>query len=222
MAKPLSLTLLYTAGIAGDLALLPRLYSFMQRLKPAERQGTLLLDLGGACADSVWHCRATGGRSTLIVLDGMGFHAANIEGALDSENRDKLAAQVTMALVDESRDWQYHLPPVRHPSIIATIRPLHSTARLQILLKPTANTRIEENVLLLQAVSAGQVGEVKVDLTGSPRILSATVHDLPPDTPPNPSIAGAVEFVESEARFYLQQRGQAPTPRPNKEGGGEP
>ena len=206
MAKPLSLTLLYTAGIAGDLALLPRLHTFLQRLKPAERQGTLLLDLGGSCADSVWHCQATGGRSTLIVLDGMGFHAANVDGALDSENRDKLAEQVTMALVDERHDWQYHLPPLRDPSIVATLRPQDSAARLQIMMMPAENTRIEGKVLHLQGVSAGQVGEAKVDLRGTPRIASATVHDLPPETPPNASIAGAVEFVEAEARFYLKQQ----------------
>ncbi len=206
MAKPLSLTLLYTAGVAGDLALLPRLHTFMQRLKPAERQGTLLLDLGGSCADSVWHCQATGGRSTLIVLDGMGFHAANVEGALDSENHEKLAEQVTMALIDERRDWQYHLPPVRDPSIVATMRPLDSAARLQIMMMPATITRIKLNVLHLQAVHVGQVGEAVVDLSGGPRMVSANVHDLPPETPPNPSIAGAVEFVEAEARFYLRQR----------------
>ena len=33
MAKPLSLTILYTANIRGDLAQLPRLYTFLQQLK---------------------------------------------------------------------------------------------------------------------------------------------------------------------------------------------
>ena len=107
MEKPLSLQLLYTERIGGDLALLPRLHTFLQTLKPTERRATLLLDLGDACADAAWHCRATGGRSTLIVLDGMGYHAANVEGALDLENREKLGEQVTMGLVDRSRDWVY-------------------------------------------------------------------------------------------------------------------
>ena len=34
MGKPLSLTLLYSANIAGDLALLPRLYTFLRQLQP--------------------------------------------------------------------------------------------------------------------------------------------------------------------------------------------
>ena len=100
MDEPLSLTLLYSGEIAGDLALLPRLYTFLQRLHPPQQQPTLLLDLGGSCANSAWHCRETGGRSTLIVLDGMGYHAANVAGALDREGRDKLAENVTMGLVD--------------------------------------------------------------------------------------------------------------------------
>ncbi len=202
MEESLSLTLLYTADIGGDLALLPRLHTFLQRLKPADSQPTLLLDLGGSCAETVWHCRATAGRSTLIVLDGMGYHTANVEGTLDAENRDKLAAQVTLALVDERHDWRYHLPSVRDPSIVATLRPLASATHLQIMMKPAENTRIDGSVLRLQAVSAGQVGEAMVGLRGGPRIASATVHDMPPDTPPNPSIAGAVDFVEAEARLF--------------------
>ncbi len=79
MEKPLSLTLRYSAGIGGDLALLPRMFTLIQQLRARANQPALLLDLGGTCADSVWHCRATGGRSALIVLDGMGYHAANVE-----------------------------------------------------------------------------------------------------------------------------------------------
>ena len=206
MEKPLSLQLLYTERIGGDLALLPRLHTFLQTLKRTERRATLLLDLGDACADAAWHCRATGGRSTLIVLDGMGYHAANVEGALDLENREKLGEQVTMGLVDRSRDWVYQVPPVRDPGIIATLRASERSARLQILLDPTETTRIEGNVLKLATVSAGQVGAVAVDLQGHPRISAAGIHDMPPETAPNPSIAGTVDFVLSEARYYLKMR----------------
>jgi len=205
MDEPLSLTLLYSANIAGDLALLPRLHTFLRRLQPAEHQHALLLDLGGSCSADIPHCRETGGRSTLIVLDGMGYHAANVAGALDRENRDKLAAIVTMGLVDERENWHYHVPPLRDPSIRLTLRPRHDGARLQIILQPAASTRIEGTALYLQAVDAGQVGEALVDLRGAPCLLRARVHPMPPDTPPNPSIAGAVEFVEAEARFFARQ-----------------
>lgn len=205
MDKPLRLTLLYSANIAGDLALLPRLYTFLQRLHPPERRPTLLLDLGGSCSADIPHCRETGGRSTLIALDGMGYHAANIAGALDRENRDKLAEIITMGLVDETDDWLYHLPPVRDPSIRVRLRPRDDGARLQIILKPAASTRVEGNALYLQEVGAGQAGEALVDLQGEPCLRKTCVHQMPPDTPPNPSIAGAVEFVEAEARYFAKQ-----------------
>ena len=144
METPLSLSLRYTAGIAGDLALLPRLHSFLQRLKAAEGQGALLLDLGGSCADSVWHCRATGGRSALIVLDGMGYHAANVEGALDADSRAKLAQQVTLALVDRHNHWRYHRVSGRE--VIVALRPAAPDERLQILLEPAASTRLDGNI----------------------------------------------------------------------------
>lgn len=207
METPLSLTLRYTAGIAGDLALLPRLHTFLQRLKAAEGHGALLLDLGGSCADSVWHCRATGGRSALIVLDGMGYHAANVEGALDADNRAKLAQQVTLALVDRHNHWRYRQASERE--VIVALRPAAPDERLQILLEPAASTRLDGKILRLQAVSRGQVGEAVVDLGGNPRLVSATAHTMPADTPPNPSIAGAVEFVEAEARFYQRQQSEA-------------
>ncbi len=207
MEKPLSLTLLYTANIAGDLALLPRLYTFLQRLHPPERRHALLLDLGGSCADAVWHCRETGGRSTLIALDGMGYHAANVAGALEREKRDSLAGIVTMGLVAEGRDWLYHRPPVTDAGIRVALRPRDDSARAQIVLAPAESTRVEGNAVYLTAVGAGQVGEAVLELRGAPCLLSAQIHVMPPDTPPNPSIAGTVEFVEAEARLLRKKRG---------------
>ncbi len=208
METPLNLTLFYTANIGGDLGLLPRLYTYLQNLQAGERQGKLLLDLGNSCADAVWHCRATGGRSTLMVLDGMGFDVANVEGLLDRASRDKLAAQVTMRLVDRERDWQYQAASVSDFGIRATLCPADSSTHLQLLLQPADRTGIEGNLLQLEAVSAGQIGEVKIDLAAAaaPRIHFARVHDLPPDTPLNPSIAAIVEFVESEAQLFQKKR----------------
>lgn len=201
MEKPLSLTLLYTSHLGGDIRLLPRLYTFIQRLKPARRQGVLLFDLGHACADEVWHCRLTQGRSMLIALDGMGFHAANVAGA----DGRQVEAQMTMGLVDEGQDWSYHIPPVIDRSITATVGPGDSAARLQICLSAADETRIQGNVLYLGDVRAGQVGLVRVDLHSAPRIIASGVHDMPAGTLPNPSLAATVEFVESEAR-YLQKK----------------
>lgn len=206
MEKPLSLTLLYTSNLGGDLQRLPRLYAFIQRLKPARRQGVLLFDLGHACADDVWHCRLTQGRSMLIALDGMGYHAANVADALDTISRRKIEARITMALVDDSHDWHYQIPPVSDRSIIAAVRPKAKRARLRICLSPANATAVQDNALYLADVRAGQVGRVRIDLHPKPRITASGIHDLPPDTPPNPSLAATVEFVESEARYYQKNR----------------
>ncbi|MCY4071012.1 MAG: hypothetical protein OXG60_06915 [Chloroflexi bacterium] len=202
MEKPLSLSLLYSANLRGDIALLPQLFTFMQRLKPGEGPGSLIVDLGKACDDAAPHCRQTGGRSMLIALDGMGYHAANIEGALDPRDRGRVDEQVTMALVDSANDWRYRLSPLDNASIRLTLRPNSAPARLQICLAPAERTRMDGNVLFLRDVCAGQVGAVSVDLRPSPRLTDSAIHDLPPDTPPNASIAGAIEFIESEARLF--------------------
>ncbi|MCY3779578.1 MAG: hypothetical protein OXG78_04645 [Chloroflexi bacterium] len=211
MDAPLSLTLLYSANIAGDLALLPRLYTFLQRLIPAGAPKTLLLDLGGSCSASVWHCRATANRSTLIALDGMGYHAANVQGTLDAETRNLLAAQVTLALVDRGRHWRCALSPRAEQEIVVALSPVDRAAALQVLLEPAESTRLEDNVLRLQALHAGQVGQVTIAFQAEPRIASAFIQAMPPDTAANPSIAGAVDFVLSEARLYRQkQAGEKP------------
>lgn len=192
MDTPLSLTIVYTGGIGGDLALLPRLHTFLQRLKAAGGDKTLLLDLGGACSAAAWHCRATGNRSALTLLDGMGYDAANIAGALTPADRAKLEAAVAMRLLDGERDWLQ--------------QPL-AGAPLCISLKPAGETRLAGSRLRLARVSAGQVGLARLQYTGAIQLRAARIHRLPPRTPPNPSIAGAVDFVLSEARLYAQKRG---------------
>jgi hypothetical protein len=206
MEKPLTLTLLYTANIRGDIHMLPRLYTFMQTLKPTERQGTLIFDLGNSCADEVWHCAITQGRSTLIVLDGMGYHAVNVVDSLDTTYREKIADRVTMGLVDDSHTWRYHIPPVTDETIQATLNPSELSCRLQICLSPTESTHIEDNTLYLADIPAKYIGIVNIDLSDSPIITHQDVQELPADTPPNPTIVASVEFVESEARYFQKKQ----------------
>lgn len=209
MEEPLSLSVLYSANLRGDIALLPQLFTFMQRLRAPEKPGSLILDLGNACDEAAPHCRQTGGRSMLVALDGMGYHAANIEGALDASIRKQVAAQVTMALVDEAKDWRYRLPPLEDASIRLTLKPNSAPARLQICLAPAERTHMDGNILFLGDVCAGQVGSVSVDLRPSPRVTRSAIQDLPPDTPPNPGMTSAIEFIASEARLFQSRSGSA-------------
>lgn len=192
------LTLFYTGQLEGDLALLPRLYTFLQRLKQAVGAPPLLLDQGHSCAPHVWHCAATGGRSTLVVLDGMGYHAANVAGFLAPAERLRLANTLTVAMIDERTSWRYHVPPVQDDDIIISAMPA-PVHRLCIWLAPQPVTQVANRLLSLAPVQRGQVGEVQVDLRGEPTLRAHQVHTMPPGLPPDPTIAAAVELVEEEA-----------------------
>ena len=87
-----TLTILYTANLRGNLDLMPRLHTFLRRVRQDFNGRVLKLDAGNACDSTVWHCAATGGRSALLVLDAMGFTAANVSGVLSAEGRARLAA----------------------------------------------------------------------------------------------------------------------------------
>lgn len=206
MEKPLKLNIFYTSNIRGDIHMLPRLHTFINKLKPDTRQGTLLFDLGNSCADDVWHCEVTKGRSSLIVLDAMGFHAANVHGKLDPTNYEKTADVVTMGLVDGAHHWAYHIPPIQIDNIQTIVTPQPTKQGLQICLTPSDTTRIQDNILYLSDVSAGDVGQVEVDISDTPQIINQTTHTLPPNTPPNPTIVASVEFVESEARYFQKKQ----------------
>ena len=197
MAK--SLSIFYTAHIRGDLALLPRLHTFLTRLMADyERKNTLLLDLGTSCSDAVWHCRATGGRSILLALDAMGYHAANVEGQLEPAQRLLLAPQVTLGLVDAAHDWRWG-----KGSALVTLKPREDHAGLQICLRASERTALTGKTLRLAEVVKGQVGVARLQMGDGLALLDAEARSMPSSTPPNPSIAGAVEFIESEARRVI-------------------
>mgnify|MGYP000070612447 CR=1 FL=1 len=211
MQEPLSI--LYTHNLRGDLAMLPRLYTLLRQLRaqaqrfededdvlvcalqpPARR--TLLIDLGNSCAANVWHCAATGGRSTLILLDAMGYDAAHVTRQLAPGAREKLVESVQMVLVDGDHAYEQNgvqVTAARQPGLAA----------LQLVAQPDATARLDGRVLYPQALEAGQVGVAHVSFRdGSPRLSGHDVFPLSPGTPPEPTIAGAVDFVLSEAKRY--------------------
>ncbi len=222
---PDSLHILYTSNLHGDLDMLPRLHTFMRQLKslPVDDEDEVmicavqpqtprvfLLDLGHACAPDVWHCTATDGRSTLIALDAMGYHAANVTDALTPESRIRLRDNLLgMALVDASTDW-------RHDDLIFNSRKGGSVTLspstyppFNISLTPVSATQIASNMLHLADVRAGQVGTAQISfLTGSPRLIAHAIFDLPTNTAPDPTIAATVDFICSEARFYSRNHSQ--------------
>ena len=228
----MNLSIIYTANLRGDLELLPRLFTFIKSLRqdlmrfapedefdvmlcpvqpPPVR--ALLLDLGESCAPDVWHCTATGGRSMLIALDALGYHAANVSGFLSPDSRAKLADNVmSMALVDPDHPWQSDdlllTTPDTTNSFVSTQPSVLSpqSFSLHISLIPADSTRLALHTLHLARVEAGQVGTAYIGGADSePNLLADAVFDLPADTPPDPTISGTVDFVRNEARFFARK-----------------
>lgn len=209
------LTILYTHNLRGDLDVLPRLYNFQRQLKalyseevvqvcaddPAAAPGrVLLLDLGESCAPDVWHCEVTGGRSTLVLLDGMGYNAARVSDA--PFLRAKMGDGVSMALVDEAN------PHAIEDVIIATSH--EATAApytLRIVLSASETTRLDGDTLYLAGLSSSQqVGAARLAfIVGRWSLTGHEIHELPKRILPDPTITGSVDFVISEAR-YAQKR----------------
>jgi hypothetical protein len=191
------LTIFYTSRLRGDLALLPRLYTFLRALR--ERHAVhrlLLLDLGESCDPAVWPCGLTGGRSMLIALDAMGYDAANVEGILTPELREALLPSVRLALVDRDHPWVHDEWTV----CVGSIPTLH------INLMPASRVSVEGQGVRLAAVEAGQVGSVTLQRSsGCVTVTDARVLNLPSKTLPDSTIAGVVDFITAEAR-YLQKR----------------
>jgi hypothetical protein len=197
-----SLTILYTHNLRGDLQMLPRLATVLWQLKDdAVRQSddadgkTLLLDLGGSCLPEVWPCGVTGGRSTLMVLDAMAYHAANVNGLLTAESRAKLVSRVSLAVLDEVT------PSHEQDEVLLTIVP-QTTDRLQVVVVPAEETTLVDHVLRLRGLDAGQVGVAK--LAGD--TVRAAIVVVGGDVQPDPTISGVVELVIEEARYYEQNR----------------
>ncbi|MEL6307540.1 MAG: hypothetical protein AAFQ52_05325 [Chloroflexota bacterium] len=193
-----SLTVLYTYGLRGDFALLPRLHTFIMQLKAKHDTQVLVLDLGASCDDSVWHCEATKGRSTLLVLDGMGYHAVNVSGILSSADRDRLASSVTTGMVTERHGWRYFVPPVRDDDIVVAGKPTPALT-LCIVARPAEKNQLSERILSLQAVEKAQVGMVKIDM-GEMKISNSAIFEMPKGLKPDATIAASIELVEDEAR----------------------
>lgn len=212
------LTVFYTGDLRGDLAVLPRIQTFLRQLRalygedavrvcaddPAPPGGRfLLLDIGDSCAPDVWHCDASGGRSMPVALDGMGYHAVNVSGFFAPDAREKIGASVQIALVDDD-----------HPANVdgiwlttGTASSSNRSAGLHIRLTPAESTRLEGSTLSLARVGGQQIGVAKLTPIAGAWVLTAhDVHDLPARALPDPTIAGVVDFVKSEARYAQKRR----------------
>lgn len=207
------LTLLYTHNLRGDLDPLPRLYTHLRRLWDAEKTSrrVLAVDLGGSCDPAVWPCAITEGRSTLLALDAMGFAAANVDRVLAPASRAKLADQAAIALVDADHPAHWH-----DVALVTRINsaPPDDPPALTVILAPADRCALVDRVLRLAAVAPGAVGLARVDLApgAEPVLTACEQHPIPAGTLPNATIAGMIDFIRAEARYYERRRGDSPQP----------
>lgn len=212
MDTPLSI--LYTGNLRGDLELLPRLFTFLRQLRAqAQRfedeadvnvcalqppvRRVLLVDAGNSCSGDVWHCALTGGRSTIMVLDAMGYDAVQVSGALTPDASERLKGAVQLTLVDA--DGGLTLPDLR-----VTAAPEPGYSGLQLVLQARDDALLDGRLLYPARLAAGEVGILHI-AAGPPKLSAHHRFTLTASMPPDPTIAGTVDFVLSEAR-YLQKR----------------
>ncbi|MCU0480432.1 MAG: hypothetical protein MUE54_04380 [Anaerolineae bacterium] len=189
------MTILYTYQLNGNLAYLPRLFTYLREISAQLPTKPLLLDLGGSCTPDVWHCDVTEGRSTLIVLDAMGYHAVNYASLLTPASYAKVKDQVAMALVaDEPQQ-------VKNTYLATQPAPL-SDEHLKICLTPSHITHWNMGWLHLGKIASDELGIVQLD--GD--TIQHQVIQIPPNTAPNPTISGVVDFVLAEANLYRKKK----------------
>jgi hypothetical protein len=205
-----TVTLLYTANLAGDLALLPRLFTLIRQERRAANSPVFLLDLGDTCSVDSWICRATQGRAPLIVLDGMGYDAALIGGPEQIPIPPASLQYLLETLVMPVIEWNSaaYITKRGVTLAVASGTALLPTDHPGIWIDRLVQALPENNSpsLILGDVAKGCLA--RVDLAWPAWTIQASrLLQLPPDLPPDPTIAAAVDFVTNEARSYAQQHG---------------
>jgi 2',3'-cyclic-nucleotide 2'-phosphodiesterase (5'-nucleotidase family) len=208
-----TVTLLYTANLRGDLALLPRLFTMIQHERRASEGLVLLLDLGDTCSVESWVCQATQGRAPFLVLDGMGYDAVLIGGPekvpIPPPSLRMVAASMVMAVVVWNR-----ARPLTRRGITVTIAPGAAplpdrSPAIRVDRSTQALPDAHDPVVTLGDVAHGHLA--RVDLAWPEwTVQAARLLAVSPDVPADPTIAALVEFVESEARHYAQNRQEDP------------
>lgn len=227
MEQGTPITLLYTAALEGQLALLPRLFTCLRQERVSASGPVLLVDLGRSCVPGAWLCDSTGGRGMLVAMDAMGYDAFHI-GPLDM-------LYMQPAMVNQLR--QIILTPLAAGPWIATVHRAELTftfanaaqlpstntdsSDLLIGLRLSDRRQVEaiwqqsRRVLLLDggAVETSPLlGRLDAELLPTPpyiRMLDHRFLTLSGEELPDPTIAGVIEFVESEARYAERKRSQA-------------
>jgi hypothetical protein len=218
-------SLFYTVALKGDMALLPRLFTFLNRERSAVQGISLLVDMGCACAPEAWICRATDGRAMLVAMDGMGYDAFHIGARDPLYQTPHIVEQMQRLIVTRFAAGPWSALIERQGVRIGLVNGAQmaraaaelSTADLLIGLRYTDQTTVEiaqrapQRQLLFDCGDSSSIG--RLDLKVLPtapylEVISQRALTLPEDTPPDPTISSVVDFVQSEAHHAEQKRGK--------------
>lgn len=207
MAEPAGITLvtlLYTAHLAGELALLPRLFTLIKQERQMASGPVILLDLGDTGSAESWICQATQGRAPFLVLDSMGYDGAVIGGPeqvpIPPASLRRLLGHLIMPVILWNRAF-----PVTKQGITVTIAPGNAPLPDQgpaIRIDRSADVLPDAHspvpVPILGDVAQGHLARVDMSWPAW-TVQSARLVRVEPNTPVDPTIAAVVELVETEA-----------------------
>ena len=203
-----SLTVFYTQNLRGNFSLAACLGRWLRDLRSQYAAGmrTLLLDLGAASDIKSWHYQLTAGRSTLFVLDALGYHAINASGTLTGTLSPAIRAAYRLAILTPDCDWWDERGESKVHCTVSELHHQSEESALEISLIPAAKTQLASGFLRLSHLPAGSVGRVQLRLQeNNVEMVEQEVHPLPDDILPEPSISATVDFVLSEA-YQLANR----------------
>ncbi|MFQ3535660.1 MAG: hypothetical protein SNJ58_07270 [Aggregatilineales bacterium] len=218
------ISLFYTVALKGDLARLPRIFTFLNRARAASGRLPLLVDMGCTCAPEAWICQATAGRGMLVAMDSMGYDAFHV-GVRDPLYQAPHIIEGLQRLIltgFAAGPWSARVSRQGVQIGFANGAQMARAAAdlpdvdLLIGLRYTeqeviqAEWRAPQRWLLFDCgVEQAHIGRLDVVLLPEAPYLSVQGHsrlNLPDETPPDPTISGVIEFVQREARYAERRR----------------
>ena len=191
------LVVLYTSDMLGDIDVLARLNSLITQRRAHADAPVLLLDRGGQCAESAWHCRKTQGVSMLYLLDAVGYDAMGV-ASTGYPSLSQHQAGLRSHLVDAEHAWRTQAGTLDQPSVSVS-QQATTGYDLNIALTASPTTHIDTGTLYMADAAQGQLGEIHIDL--APLIIAShEIMPAPDVTRPDATFSSIVEFVLSEIR----------------------
>lgn len=180
-----------SAHTQTDTDYLPRLFNVIRASKQDITTPVFLIDTGQACDDDHWLCQATENRAPYFILDAMGYNAAFADGLRG----------------DAWQQAQPHMQLRLIPAGATAVLTYQDSLRFRVRADAESDQPIiDGNVLVLPLPQKNTL--LCVEITTAPmKIVKTWVKMVDDNTLPNPTIVGAIEFVDAEARYYLKRRG---------------